>query len=150
MVYEYKRVFGKSDPVSAGSRAGLQAYNEQEMYVMNNVTDEVLDGEIAGMTWNELPYYTKLRKIMSYTVQQLESKLISQQQYSMLRSELITLLSKRKLGRDCLVEYDTESKTILSVPCLVFDPVMECYNFVEEKTNSSIKKTILEKNISKI
>mgnify|MGYP005639472307 FL=1 len=150
MVYEYKRVFGKSDPVGAGSRAGLQAYNEQEMYVMNNVTDEVLDGEIAGMTWNELPYNTKLRKIMSYTVQQLESKLISQQQYSMLRSELITLLSKRKLGRDCLVEYDTESKTILSVPCLVFDPVMECYNFVEEKTNSSIKKTILEKNISKI
>ena len=150
MVYEYKRVFGKSDPVGAGSRAGLQAYNEQEMYVMNNVTDEVLDGEIAGMTWNELPYNTKLRKIMSYTVQQLESKLISQQQYSMLRSELITLLSKRKLGRDCLVEYDTESKTILSVPCFVFDPVMECYNFVEEKTNSSIKKTILEKNISKI
>ena len=150
MVYEYKRVFGKSDPVGAGSRAGLQAYNEQEMYVMNNVTDEVLDGQIAGMTWNELPYNTKLRKIMSYTVQQLESKLISQQQYSMLRSELITLLSKRKLGRDCLVEYDTESKTILSVPCLVFDPVMECYNFVEEKTNSSIKKTILEKNISKI
>ena len=150
MVYEYKRVFGKSDPVGAGSRAGLQAYNEQEMYVMNNVTDEVLDGEIDGMTWNELPYNTKLRKIMSYTVQQLESKLISQQQYSMLRSELITLLSKRKLGRDCLVEYDTESKTILSVPCLVFDPVMECYNFVEEKTNSSIKKTILEKNISKI
>ena len=150
MVYEYKRVFGKSDPVGAGSRAGLQAYNEQEMYVMNNVTDEVLDGEIAGMTWNELPYNTKLRKIMSYTVQQLESKLISQQQYSMLRSELITLLSKRKLGRDCLVEYDTESKTILSVPCLVFDPVMECYNFVEEKTNSSIKKIILEKNLSKI
>ena len=87
---------------------------------------------------------------MSYTVQQLESKVISQQQYSMLRSELITLLSKRKLNKDCLVEYDTQSKSILSIPCLVFDPVMECYNFVEEKTNSSIKKIILEKNLSKI
>ena len=150
MVYEYKRVFGKSDPLGAGSRAGFQAYNEQEMYVMHNVTDEVLDGEIDGMSWSELPYNTKLRKIMTYTVQQLESKLISQKQYSMLRSELITLLSKRKLGRDCLVEYDTESKSILSIPCLVFDPVMECYNFVEEKTNSSIKKIILEKNLSKI
>ena len=150
MVYEYKRVFGKSDPLGAGSRAGFQAYDEQEMYVMNNVTDEVLDGEIDGMSWSELPYNTKLRKIMSYTVQQLESKLISQQQYSMLRSELITLLSKRKLGKDCLVEYDIQSKTILNVPCLVFDPVMECYNFVEEKTNSSIKKIILEKNLSKI
>jgi len=150
MVYEYKRVFGKSDPVGAGLRAGFQDYNEQEMYVMHNVTDEVLDGEIDGLCWSELPYNTKLRKIMSYTVQQLESKVISQQQYSMLRSELITLLSKRKLGKDCLVEYDIESKTVLSVPCLVFDPVMECYNFVEEKTNSSIKKIILEKNLSKI
>tara|TARA_Y100000389_G_scaffold190817_1_gene216098 strand:+ start:2185 stop:2637 length:453 start_codon:yes stop_codon:yes gene_type:complete len=150
MVYEYKRVFGKSDPLGAGSRAGLQSYNEQEMYVMHNVTDEVIDGEIDNMSWSELPYNTKLRKIMSYTVQQLENKLISQQQYSMLRSELITLLSKRKLGRDCLVEYDIESKTIISIPCLVFDPVMECYNFVEEKTNSSIKKTILKENVSKI
>lgn len=150
MVYEYKRVFGKSDPLGAGSRAGLQSYNEQEMYVMHNVTDEVIDGEIDNMSWSELPYNTKLRKIMSYTVQQLENKLISQQQYSMLRSELITLLSKRKLGRDCLVEYDIQSKTIISIPCLVFDPVMECYNFVEEKTNSSIKKTILKENVSKI
>ena len=150
MVYEYKRVFGKSDPVGAGLRAGFQDYNEQVMYVMHNVTDVVLDGEIDGLCWSELPYNTKLRKIMSYTVQQLESKVISQQQYSMLRSELITLLSKRKLGKDCLVEYDIESKTVLSVPCLVFDPVMECYNFVEEKTNSSIKKIILEKNLSKI
>ena len=150
MVYEYKRVFGKSDPLGAGSRAGLQSYNEQEMYVMNNVTDEVLDGEIDGMSWSELPYNTKLRKIMSYTVQQLENKLISQQQYSMLRSELITLLSKRKLGRDCLVEYDIQSKSILSIPCLVFDPVTECYNFFEQKETSSIKKIILEKIISKI
>ena len=145
MVYEYKRVFGKSVPLNE-----FKSYDEQEMYVMHNVTNEILDGEIDGMSWSELPYNTKLRKIMSYTVQQLESKLISQQQYSMLRSELITLLSKRKLGKDCLVEYDTKSKTIISIPCLVFDTVMECYNFVEEKTNSSIKKIILKENISKI
>lgn len=146
MVYEYKRVFGKSDPL----RTGLQSYNEQEMYVMHNVTDEVIDGAIDGMTWCELPYQTKLRKVMSYTVQQLENNLVSQQQYSMLRSELITLLSKRKLNKDCLVEYDIESKSILSIPCLVFDPVTECYNFFEQKETSSIKKIILKENISKI
>ena len=150
MVYEYKRVFGKSDPVGASSRSGFQAYNEQEMYVMNNVTDEVLDGEIAGMTWNELPYDTKMRKVLTYAAEQHEKGLISEKQHSMLRGELITLLSKRKLNKDYLVEYDIENKTIVNVPCLVFDHVMECYNYVEEKTNSSIKKTILEKNISKI
>lgn len=145
MVYEYKRIYGKSDPLNE-----FKAYDEQEMYVMHNVTDEVLDGEIDGLSWSELPYDTKLRKVMGYTVQQLENKVISQKQYSMLRSELITLLSKRKLNKDNLVEYDIEKKCIISVPCLVFDPVMECYNYLEEKTNSSIKKTIFKENVSKI
>lgn len=145
MVYEYKRIYGKSDPLNE-----FKAYDEQEMYVMHNVTDEVLDGEIDGLSWSELPYDTKLRKVMGYTVQQLENKVISQKQYSMLRSELITLLSKRKLNKDNLVEYNIERKCIISVPCLVFDPVMECYNYLEEKTNSSIKKTIFKENVSKI
>lgn len=145
MVYEYKRIYGKSNPLK-----DFKSYDEQEMYVMHNVTDEVLDGEIDGLSWSELPYDTKLRKVMGYTVQQLENKIITQKQYSMLRSELITLLSKRKLNKDNLVEYDIEKKCIISVPCLVFDPVMECYNYFEEKTNSSIKKTILKENVSKI
>lgn len=145
MVYEYKRIYGKSNPLK-----DFKAYDEQEMYVMHNVTDEVLDGEIDGLSWSELPYDTKLRKVMGYTVQQLENKIISQKQYSMLRSELITLLSKRKLNKDNLVDYDIEKKCIMDVPCLVFDPVMECYNYFEEKTNSSIKKTILKENVSKI
>ena len=121
----------------------------QELH-LHNVTDEVLDGEIDGLSWSELPYDTKLRKVIGYTVQQLENKVISQKQYSMLRSELITLLSKRKLNKDNLVEYDIEKKCIMNVPCLVFDPVMECYNYLEEKTNSSIKKTIFKENVSKI
>ena len=145
MVYEYKRIYGKSNPLK-----DFKSYDEQEMYVMHNVTDEVLDGEIDGLSWSELPYDTKLRKVMGYTVQQLENKIITQKQYSMLRSELITLLSKRKLNKDNLVEYDIERKCIISVPYLVFDPVMECYNYFEEKTNSSIKKTILKENVSKI
>ena len=145
MVYEYKRIYGKSYPLNE-----FKAYDEQEMYVMHNVTDEVLDGEIDGLSWSELPYDTKLRKVMGYTVQQLENKIITQKQYSMLRSELITLLSKRKLNKDNLVEYDIEKKCIISVPCLVFDPVHECYNYLEEKTNSSIKKTIFKENVSKI
>lgn len=145
MVYEYKRIFGKSNHIKE-----FQAYDEQEMYVMHNVTNEVLDGEIDGLSWNELPYDTKMRKVLNYTLEQHEKGVISEKQYAMLRSELITLLSKRKLNKDCLVEYDIKNKCIVSVPCLVFDHVMECYNYNEEKTNSSIKKTILEKNVSKI
>lgn len=150
MVYEYKRVFGKSDPAGAGTKAGFQAYNEQEVYVMHNVTDEVLDGEISGLSWSELPYDTKMRKVLRYAVEQRDKGFISEKQYTMIRGELILLLSKRKLNKDSLVEYDIEKKCIMDVPCLVFDPVMECYNYLEEKTNSSIKKTIFKENVSKI
>ena len=150
MVYEYKRVFGKSDPVGAGARAGFQAYDEQEVYVMHNVTDEVLDGEISGLSWSELPYDTKMRKVLGYALEQRDKCIISEKQYAMMRGELIMLLSKRKLNKDSLVEYDIEKKCIISVPCLVFDLVHECYNYLEEKTNSSIKKTIFKENVSKI
>ena len=149
MTYEYKRVFGKSDPVSAGSV--FQAYDEDKMFVMHNITDEILDGSIENenITWCELPYDTKLRKIINYTNEQLKNEVISEKQHSMLRTELITCLSKKKLNKEHLVEYDISKRCIVGIPCLVYDNIMECYNYVEKEKNN-IKKSILQEIISKI
>ena len=146
MVYEYKRVFGKADPIASAS--GFEAYDEEKMFVMHNITDEILDGTLDNMTWSELPYDVKMRKIINYANNQKAT--ISDTQCAMLRAELITLLSKRKLNKDYQVEYDAESKNITNIPCVVYDPVTECYNFIEKSVSSSIKKTILQENISKI
>jgi hypothetical protein len=149
MPYEYKRVFGKSDPLAKSS--GFQQYDEDKMFVMHNVTDEILDGSIKNenITWCELPYDTKLRKIISYTNEQLKKGIISEKQHSMLRSELILCLSKKKLNKVHSVEYDTSKRSIINVPCLVYDNITECYNYFEKEKNI-IKKSILQENISKI
>tara|TARA_Y100000389_G_C17287551_1_gene426254 strand:- start:34 stop:489 length:456 start_codon:yes stop_codon:yes gene_type:complete len=151
MVYEYKRVFGKSNPISASSK--MQAYDEEKMFKMHNVTDDILDGTFENeekKCWSELPHDAKVRKIINYTNKQYEIEAISKIQSTMLRSELISLLSKRKLNKDIHVNYDAENKCIIGVPCVEYDNIIECYVFVEEKETSSIKKIILEKNISKI
>lgn len=151
MVYEYKRVFGKSDPISASSK--IQEYDEEKMFKMHNVTDDILDGTFENeekKCWSELPHDAKIRKIINYTNKQYEMKVISKSRSSMLRSELISLLSKRKINKDYQVNYDAENKCIIGLPCVEYDNIIECYVFVEEKGTSSIKKNILEKNISKI
>lgn len=153
MVYEYKRVFGKADPISASSK--MQAYDEEKMFKMHNVTDDVLDGTFQNdekKFWSELPYDAKVRKIINYTNKQYEEEVISKTKSAMMRSELISLLSKRKLNKDYHVNYDVENKCIIDLPCIEYDPITECYNYIElsEKGTSSIKKNIFKENISKI
>jgi len=120
------------------------AYEEKNC-VMHNITDKVLDGSLDNtiINWCELPYDTKVRKIINYSDEQLNKGVISEKQHYMLKIALISYLEK-----NILVNYDVVKRCIIDVPCLVYDNVIECYDYVEKE--KTVKKSLIKENISKI
>jgi hypothetical protein len=128
----------------------------EKVFTMSNITQDVLNGTITmtgsekdtsyRLSWSCLTNETKIQKVITYC-NDLKS---NEKNVNRIKSELIYLISKKKLNRNEHVEYDVETQKIINIPCVMYDSESNTYYMEIINNKVSLKSSILSNNAYKV
>lgn len=151
--YEYRKIFGsmKNKPDYSNYETDIE-----KVFTMSNITQDVLNGTITmtgsekdtsyRLSWSCLTNETKIQKVIAYC-NDLKS---NEKNVNRIKSELIYLISKKKLNRNEHVEYDVETQKIINIPCVMYDGESNTYYMEIVNNKVSLKSSILSNNAYKV
>ena len=151
--YEYKKIFGsmKNKPDYSNYETDFE-----KVFTMSNITQDVLNGTITmtgsekdasyRLSWSCLTNETKIQKVITFC----NALQTNEKNINAIKSELIYLISKKKLNRNEHVEYDVETQKIINIPAVLYDSDSNTYYMELVNNKVSLKSSILSNNAYKV
>ncbi len=151
--YDYRKIFGsmKNKPEYSNYETDID-----KVFKMSDITQEVLNGTINingsekdpyyMITWSCLSKEIKIQKVIQYC-EKLET---TEQNAKNIKSELIYLISKKKLNKNEHVNYNAETQKIENIPSVVYDKKTGSYYMEIINDKVSLKGSILSNNMHKV